>query len=212
MSDFIFPIYLKNNDMFNKIVHEHRLREHLTESELSGLVNTLLDIIRQKDEYTYIHSKNVADYTLRAIKTRGFDSGKQAQIYAAAFLHDIGKIGIPDAVLKKKGRLTKEEQSIVRQHPVIGHRIVMRFPALESIAGFVRSHHEKYDGSGYPDRLSGDDIPEGAAIIAVADAYDAITTRDFNIKKNKADAIKEMKKYCGSQFNTEIANEFINIL
>ncbi len=149
--------------------------------EVEGLtlhvVQTLADAIDAKDTYTNGHSGRVAAYAREIAKRAGYTEKQQSQIYMMGLLHDVGKIGVPDAVINKPAKLTDEEWEYIKNHPVMGARILKNIPEMPMLSIGARWHHEKYDGSGYPDGLKGTDIPEEARIIAIADAYDAMTSR-----------------------------------
>jgi HD-GYP domain-containing protein (c-di-GMP phosphodiesterase class II) len=128
-------------------------------------------------------------------------------------MHDIGKIGIADHILLKPGKLSDEEQEVIRKHPSIGHRIIAPVQFLTPVAPMVLYHQEWFDGSGYPEGLSGEEIPLGARIVAVIDAYDAITSnRPYRKALTQKIAINELKKGAGKQFDPKIVDIFINIL
>lgn len=149
--------------------------------EVEGLtlhvVQTLADAIDAKDTYTNGHSGRVAAYAREIAKRAGYTEKQQSQIYMMGLLHDVGKIGVPDAVINKPAKLTDEEWEYIKNHPVMGARILKNIPEMPMLSIGARWHHEKYDGSGYPDGLKGTDIPEEVRIIAIADAYDAMTSR-----------------------------------
>lgn len=128
-------------------------------------------------------------------------------------LHDIGKIGISDVILNKPGKLTAEEWEVMKTHPEIGYRIAMSTPELSAIAPYILHHHERYDGKGYPEGLKGKEIPLLSRILAVVDAYDAMTEdRPYRKAMSKDEAILEIKKNSGTQIDPNIAEIFINII
>ncbi|MGX8684689.1 MAG: response regulator, partial [Lachnospiraceae bacterium] len=141
------------------------------------IVQTLAEAIDAKDNYTNGHSGRVAKYTREIARRFGYSQKRQDEIYMMGLLHDVGKIGVPDAVINKPAKLTEEEYAQIKTHPVMGDRILKNIRERPKLAIGARWHHERYDGTGYPDGLSGDKIPEEARIIAVADAYDAMTSR-----------------------------------
>jgi HD-GYP domain-containing protein (c-di-GMP phosphodiesterase class II) len=150
-----------------------RLYAELKETVL-GLVRSFTTVIDAKDRYTCGHSERVGRIATRLGQEMGLPGAIQSDLYLAGLLHDIGKIGIRDSVLVKEGELTEEEQTHVREHPVIGERIVSSIRQLAHLCPGVRNHHERYDGDGYPDRLAGDAIPLLARVLAVADSCDAM--------------------------------------
>jgi putative nucleotidyltransferase with HDIG domain len=129
-----------------------------------------------------------------------------------AFLHDIGKMAIPDAILRKPGRLSPEEQEIMRQHAQLGYRMLRRIPFLREAADIVYSHQERFDGTGYPRGLKGDQIPLGARIFAIADTFDAITSdRPYRAAQSIPAGRREIERYSGRQFDPEIVQVFLSI-
>ncbi len=147
------------------------------ESLSISVVQTLAEAIDAKDTYTNGHSGRVARYALEIARRCGYSERRQTEIYMMGLLHDVGKIGIPDAIINKPGRLTEEEYAQIRKHPELGDRILKRIKEMPKLSVGARWHHERYDGTGYPDGLKGEEILEEARIIAVADAYDAMTSR-----------------------------------
>jgi len=147
--------------------------DHLKET-LFGVVRCLSTAIEAKDPYTCGHSERVARIAVRLGQELGMSRGETSDLYLAGLLHDVGKIGIRDEVLLKQGPLTDEEFAHVQEHPVLGDRIVSNVKRLAYLRPGVRSHHERYDGTGYPDGLAGEEIPRMARILAVADACDAM--------------------------------------
>jgi two-component system cell cycle response regulator len=136
-----------------------------------------------------------------------------ARVGDAARLHDIGKLGIPDAILSKPGPLDADEWEFMRRHTLIGQRIVAAAPGLRPVAGLVRSSHERFDGGGYPDGLAGDEIPLGARIIAVCDAFDAMTSeRSYQGARSAAEAIAELERCAGAQFDPDVVRAFAAVL
>jgi putative nucleotidyltransferase with HDIG domain len=130
-----------------------------------------------------------------------------------ALLHDIGKIGVPDGILRKPGALTDEEWGTMRQHPVIGEQILLPVERMQGVARIVRHHHEKWDGTGYPDGLRGEAIPLGARILAAVDAYGAITDeRPYKQARSHEDGIHELRRCAGQQFDPEIVDAFCRVL
>ena len=143
---------------------------------LIHIVQTLAGTIDAKDKYTKGHSGRVAAYSKEIAKRFGYSESAQNDIYMMALLHDIGKIGVPDAFINKPGRLSADEFEIIKKHPVMGSKILENIEEKKELATGARWHHERYSGGGYPDGINGEEIPEQARIIAVADAYDAMTS------------------------------------
>ncbi len=141
------------------------------------IIVSLALAIEARDHYTKGHSERVAGISRDFAAFLGFDYREQDRIYRAGLLHDIGKIGIADGILNKPGKLTLEEYSVIKEHPLIGARIISSIRNLSVLVPYIRSHHERWDGDGHPDGLKGSEIPVGARIISIADTYDAITSR-----------------------------------
>lgn len=176
-------------------------------------VQALAVAVDARDPYTAGHVTRVMDYSKLIGKEMGLNQDAINQLLLAAQLHDIGKIGIPDTVLLKPGRLTDDEYALIKTHPDIGISILKNIPDFNNILPAVRHHHERYDGNGYPCGLLGSDIPLEARIIAVADAYDAMTTnRPYRHSLSLSIALQELVKNSGTQFDPEIIDVFIQIL
>ncbi len=185
--------------------------------EVEGLslhvVHTLADAIDAKDAYTKGHSGRVADYSKEIAKRFGYSTERQEEIYMMGLLHDVGKIGVPDAVINKPGRLTDEEYEIIKTHPTRGAKILQNIEEMPKLATGAHWHHERYDGKGYPDGLSGENIPEEARIIAVADAYDAMTSNRSYRGVIPQDVVKgELIKGSGTQFDPRFAAIMLDII
>jgi len=171
------------------------------------IVQTLAEAIDAKDNYTNGHSGRVAKYTREIARRFGYSQKRQDEIYMMGLLHDVGKIGVPDAVINKPAKLTEEEYAQIKTHPVMGDRILKNIRERPKLAVGARWHHERYDGTGYPDGLSGDIIPEEARIIAVADAYDAMTSRRSYRGILPQDIVRnEIKNGKGKQFDPAFAD------
>jgi len=159
------------------------------------------------------HGNVVATLSEATARRLGLDREQLEIVRHAAELHDVGKVAIPDDILLKPGPLTDEEWSFIRRHPVAGERIIAAAPALGAVAKLVRASHERWDGTGYPDRLGGDDIPLGARIIAVADAFDAMTAgRPYRPAIAHDEAVAELRACAGSQFDAIVVEAFCGAL
>ena len=177
------------------------------------VVQTLADAIDAKDTYTKGHSGRVAEYAREIARRAGYSSDKQEEIYMMGLLHDVGKIGVPDAVINKPGRLTDEEFEIIKTHPERGFKILQNIEEMPKLAIGAHWHHERYDGRGYPDGLSGKDIPEEARIIAVADAYDAMTSkRSYRDSLPQQFVRDEIVKGRGTQFDPQFADIMLRLI
>jgi putative nucleotidyltransferase with HDIG domain len=172
-------------------------------------LQSLVLALEAKDRYTAGHTKRVTEYTRMVVERLALPSAQREAFCQGAMLHDIGKIGIDPQKINKPGRLTDEEMAMFRSHPSIGRRILEPIKFLEDIIPAVYYHHEKYDGSGYPEGLSGKEIPLGARIVAVADTYDAMTsTRAYRKALSHATATAELKRCAGTQFDGDIVEVF----
>jgi putative nucleotidyltransferase with HDIG domain len=178
----------------------------------TGSIKALAHALEAKDEYTQGHSARVAEQSV-AIARRLALSDKQVQrIWLAGYLHDIGKIGIKEAVLNKPGKLDEAEWKLIQQHPVFAGRILEPIPELNEIIQIVVHHHERYDGSGYPDGLEGGGIPLGARILSVADAYDALTSkRPYRDALGEDQALRIVEEAAGTQLDPVIVRAFLDV-
>ena len=175
---------------------------------LIGLANAL----EAKDVYTRGHAERVGASSRRLAAALGLPTGEVEIIARAGLLHDIGKIGVPEGLLRKPGPLTAEEWTVMRRHPVIGAQIVAPFEFFTAGAAIIRSHHERVDGSGYPDGLSSTAIPIGARIVAVADVYDALTSdRPYRTAMSRGEALAHLRAQAGHGLDAEIVGAFIGL-
>lgn len=183
--------------------------------ELKGLLfSTVLAIsnaLEAKDHYTHGHSNRVTYISVAIGNEIGLDEQSLSYLQFTGLLHDIGKIGVPEIILNKPSRLTPEEYTVINKHPVRGGEILSRLRNMQDVIDCVIHHHEKYDGSGHPEGLRGNLIPLGARILAIADAYDAMTSsRPYRCGMSHAAAIIELKNCAGSQFDPVLVNAFLN--
>jgi HD-GYP domain-containing protein (c-di-GMP phosphodiesterase class II) len=171
--------------------------------------NQLLDL---RDLNTGIHSTRLAEWAVRVARQLGIPETEMYQLEVAALLHDIGKIGIPDAILRKAGKLTDEERALMNKHPEYSWSILRLFPGLDKASLYALHHHESYDGNGYPGGLKGSDIPIGSRIVSVIDAYDAmISHRCYREGMPHDDAAQRLTKGIGTQFDPEVVQAFLEI-
>lgn len=192
---------------------EVRRKEHENEQMLIHIVQTLAVTIDAKDTYTNGHSSRVADYSREIARRCGMTEAQINDIYMMALLHDIGKIGVPDTLINKTSRLSDEEMAIVKKHPEIGAKIIKNIEEKPELEVGVRWHHERFDGKGYPDGLKGEEIPEMARIIAVADAYDAMTSyRSYRDPMPQDKVRSEIEKGSGTQFDARFAKVMLEII
>ncbi|SHJ78109.1 HD-GYP domain-containing protein [Propionispora hippei] len=184
----------------------------ITLDDLHEVVEALALALDAKNSCMCGHSERVAELALLLAAELGFSPEEQMKIHIGAHLHDIGKIGIPDNILNKEGKLTKEEFDLIREHPVIGDSIVGRIQAFRSIADSVRYHHERYDGKGYPDGLQGEEIPIEARIVAVADSFDAMTTvRTYRRAVSLKEALAEIVRCRSTQFDPVVVDALLQL-
>jgi putative two-component system response regulator len=189
------------------------LKSRENESLTMHVVQTLAEAIDAKDTYTNGHSSRVAEYSREIAKRYGYSRKNQDEIYMMGLLHDVGKIGVPDAVINKPGKLTDEEFLLIKKHPDLGHKILKRITEMPKLSVGARWHHERYDGRGYPDGLAGQDILEEARIIAVADAYDAMTShRSYRDILPQSVVRNEIEKGKGAQFDPVFADIMLQII
>jgi putative nucleotidyltransferase with HDIG domain len=165
-----------------------------------------------KDAETEGHSKRVTAFTMAIARAMELPDDRRKVIGRGAFLHDIGKMAIPDAILRKPGRLTNEEQAVMREHCLLGYQMLRKIPFLHEPAEIVYSHQERFDGQGYPRGLRGDQIHLGARIFAVADTFDAITSdRPYRAAQSISSARREIEKHIGTQFDPKVVKVFLSI-
>ena len=168
------------------------------------LVRALTNAVEARDAYTGKHAERVAAYGLELARVIDARLADDQQSEMGFLLHDVGKVAIPDGILHKKDALTPEERALMRTHPVVGWEILARIPFLDAARAVVRHHHERWDGTGYPDRLAGEDIPLSARVFAVADALDAITTeRPYRTAQSFEAARTAIAAGAGTQFDPD---------
>ena len=176
---------------------------------VAGLAEALLE----RDRYTGEHSESVVALAAEVARGLGLDEIEIERVRSAALLHDIGKVATPDEILHKKGPLDDREWVVMRQHPVVGERILRAIPGFGSVARIVRHEHERFDGTGYPDGLAGDAIPIGSRIILACDAYHAMTSdRPYRKAMSHAEAIEEIAAGAGRQFDPDVTGMLIGSL
>ena len=193
-------------------IENARLYEKLEQSYLSMIV-TLSAVVEARDLYTDKHMKDIAEYSVEIARQLRLSDGEVENIKKAALLHDLGKICVPDHILMKPDKLSDEELAIIKKHPEDGAKIIGPVEPLKHAKEIIRCHQECFDGSGYPEGLKGENIPLGARIIGVADAFGAMTTdRPYRKALSVAEAVKELKKFSGTQFDPHIVKIFISML
>ncbi|MBO6100033.1 MAG: HD-GYP domain-containing protein [Spirochaetaceae bacterium] len=174
------------------------------------LIECITGALEERDYYTEGHSQRVSDMVRTLAKQMGFSKDEVLLFHFSAHLHDIGKIGIPDAILRKNGRLTDAEFAVIKQHPEIGARILRRSPAFSEIAEIVLHHHERFDGQGYPDGISDYSIPLGSRLIAVCDSIDAMmTTRSYRKAFSEEHCFEEIKNCSGTRYDPDVVEAVV---
>ena len=174
-------------------------------------VEALAMALLERDRYTGEHSESVVDMAVAVARSLGLSSSQVEDVRAAALLHDIGKVGIPDAILNKPGPLTPDERTVMAEHPVIGERILRSIGGFLNVADIVRHEHESWDGSGYPDGLRGEQIPIGSRIILACDAYHAMTSdRPYRARMSHSDAFRELTRCAGRQFDPNVTAALVS--
>jgi len=193
------------------ILKEHAFREleSARDDAYLSLAESLVAALDVREHETGLHSKRVACHTLVLAKRCTDDAEELQQIYWGSLLHDIGKIGIPDDILMKAGPLTDEEWVVMRRHPQLGYDILSKVPFMLPAAELVLAHEERFDGSGYPRGLRGEEIPLGARLFALIDTLDAMTsTRPYQRAQDFDTAAEEIRRHAGSQFDPEAVTIF----
>ena len=207
-------------EITGELLHlQHNLEDEVSKKtrENEGLslhvVQTLAEAIDAKDTYTNGHSARVAAYSKEIARRAGYTEREQHLIYVMGILHDVGKIGVPDAVINKPGKLTDEEFAEIKKHPAMGAKILQNIKEMPRLSTGAHWHHERYDGKGYPDRLQGQNIPVEARIIGVADAYDAMTSnRSYRHSMAQAVVREQIEKGKGTQFDPVFADIMIQMI
>ena len=180
------------------------LKLKLRTDELERAESVLFSLARSiesKDPYTHGHCERLAEYSVALGQQAGLSEDQILALRRAGVVHDIGKVGVPDAILLKPGRLTEEEWAVIRQHPIIGERICAPLKSFRSVLPVIRHHHEKYDGSGYPDGLRGEEIPLAARVLQIVDVFDALTTeRPYKKALPNSEALLIMREEVGKRW------------
>lgn len=198
---------------FNEMADSLQDSQQQLHNYFYNVLQSFVRILEASDEYTEGHSRRVSEYARKIAAKMGFSQEKIELLEEAALLHDIGKVGIEKSILNKKEPLTKVEWETIKKHPVVGEEIVKSVVLNKEMLSVVRSHHERHDGKGYPDQLDGEEISAFAAIISVADAYDAmVSSRAYRNALSKDQVIAELKSNRGVQFNSKVVDVLLEIL
>jgi two-component system cell cycle response regulator len=197
-------------------VADRRMYSHKGDRRLSAgrqSRDVLLRSLSERQPDLHVHLRGTADLVVAVGRELGMDGEELDDVAQAAELHDVGKIAIPDAILDKPGPLDETEWAFMRRHTIIGERILMAAPALRSVARLVRSSHERWDGAGYPDGLAGEEIPLGSRVVAVCDAFDAMTTnRPYRRRIGDPAALAELRRCAGTQFDPQVVDAFARVV
>jgi PAS domain S-box-containing protein len=192
-------------------VTESVTRENTLRQTNDNLVLTMTRILEKKDDYIMAHSERVHDLALKVAAAKGMsNSGEQRDLSYASLLHDIGLISVPDEVLSAKRDGSRDLAPVIRSHPVDGEWLLHSVDGFDEIKKIVRSHHERFDGSGYPDGLSGEQIPLGSRIIGLVEAYDAMRNDEATERRAEADICHEIQEQKGSQFDPDLVDIFLS--
>ncbi len=208
-----FRIATIHNTVEKALNHRALLLENrrLQENSLNVL-RTMVNVLEQRDSYTAGHSRRVTEITLAIAARLGVSGEELKTLRLAGLIHDVGKIGIEDMILRKPGRLTPEEFAVIRTHPERGVQIIEPLDFLKGALPIVRHHHEYFNGTGYPEGLAGGAIPVGARIVAVADTYDAITSsRAYRSARTQDEALAEIQRCTRTQFDPELVALLVEI-
>jgi HD-GYP domain-containing protein (c-di-GMP phosphodiesterase class II) len=196
------------NPLFLQVKELEEQQRALMKSVICGF-NQMLDL---RDLGTGVHSTRLAEWAVRVARKLGMEESEFYQLEVAALLHDIGKIGVPDSILKKEGKLTDEERALMNKHPEYSWSILRLFPGLDKASLYALHHHESFDGNGYPGKLKGAEIPIGSRIVAVIDAYDAmISNRCYRKGLAHEGAIGRLMADSGRQFDPNVVQGFVEI-
>jgi HD-GYP domain-containing protein (c-di-GMP phosphodiesterase class II) len=195
-----------------EVFKEERSRAAELRESYKATVRALSNAVEARDAYTGKHAERVTAYGIALAQAAGMNTDTLPELEFGFLLHDVGKVGVPDAILFKPGSLSEDEFALIAQHPIIGSEILRDVDFLGDGKLVVRHHHERWDGSGYPDRLAGDEIPLAARIFAVADALDALTTdRPYRRGTRFPRAREEIRNHAGTQFDPDVVAAFETI-
>ncbi len=213
------PLNREKSDLCQTIVNQgavavgHALAHEALENAFAGTIRSLAEAIDAKDSSTRGHSDGVSKYAVMLGRQMGLGSNALEQLKYAGYLHDVGKIGIPDSLLGKTGRLSIAEWKLVKKHPIVSARILDPVRIAPAVKSAVRHHHERYDGKGYPDGLAGASIPLEARIMAVADSFEAMTSdRPYRKALTKQKAVNELMRCAGTQFDPACVDAFLDAI
>jgi len=208
----VLSLYAVLFSIVRKASRDLERHQSLLRRNFVGMIQSLINALDARDMATAHHSSRVAEMAVAIARVMALSATEIREIEVAAFLHDVGKIGIRDDVLAKRGPLNAEEKAIMQRHAEFGYEILSPVPLTDGIKLGVRHSHERWDGQGYPDGLAGEQIPLAARIVAVADAYEALTNnRPYRIAQSAQTAIEELRRCSGSQFDPQVVRAFLQV-
>jgi HD-GYP domain-containing protein (c-di-GMP phosphodiesterase class II) len=197
----------------DQLEQEERARREWSRAAAAGSVQALLSALEARDGYTEAHSHAVVELAVRVGRRLGVDDAELTELEWAALLHDIGKLGVADAILRKPGPLDDGEWAEMRRHPEIGERIVASIELLAHLAPTIRAEHERWDGGGYPDGLRGEEIPLASRIVLVCDAFHAMTSdRPYRVAMPVEDALEQLREHAGTQFCPRVCAAVLDLV
>jgi response regulator RpfG family c-di-GMP phosphodiesterase len=208
-----FQLQQENNHYRRELEQTVRRQTLQIRQTFLSAIDSLVRTLEARDSYTSGHSLRVRRYAVALARKVAADAQLQKRVSLAAKLHDIGKVGLPETILNKAGPLSESEAAVVREHPVIGERILSPIIRNRAILAGIRGHHERYDGGGYPDGLAGDRIPWIARVIAVTDCFDALTSsRAYRQARTVSEALDVLRAGSGNQFDPELVAPFLDLV
>ena len=206
-------LYKNRVETYYSVLDRFSNSETVGAAETISSIKTLIAVINAKDRYTYGHVERVVFYCALFAEKLDFSEEEKNKLIFAAYLHDIGKINIPESILMKTDPLTREEWELLRSHPQKAEEIIRNIASLQDMIPIVLQHHERYDGSGYPYGLKGDELQYLSRVLTVVDSFDAMTSnRPYQARKSYKEAVEELKRCSGTQFDPEIAARFIDLI
>jgi putative two-component system response regulator len=206
---------LKIEKLLTRRFLQKELRRSTSRNEtlFLNVLAVMAKVLEAKDPYSHFHSQRVSELASQTAREMGFQDDEVRRIGVAGILHDLGKMGIRESILKKQGPLEPMEREVIERHPIIASTILEPIEQLQSAVSYIRHHHEHFDGSGYPDRLSGEQIPLGARIIHAAEAYDAmVSRRGYNLPKAPEEALSELRSCSGTQFDPQVVEALCTVV
>jgi len=206
---------LKIEKLLTRRFLQKELRRSTSRNEtlFLNVLAVMAKVLEAKDPNTRYHSQKVSELSSQVAREMGFQDDEVRRIGVAGILHDLGKMGIREAILKKQGTLDPHEREVIERHPIIASTILEPIEQLQSAVSYIRHHHEHFDGTGYPDKLSGEQIPLGARIIHAAEAFDSmVSQRGYNIAKSQDDALSELRRCSGTQFDPQVVEALCTVV